>query len=600
MKLKYYIMGLAALSLCTACDNDKEAIEGIYDKNEILFTASLENTVEATERAASRATDKVLGYVNGIYVRKIGSETVDAEYNVKNGNKGTLEVVTGETYLKWSDTERTDNSDVHFYAWTTPTGVSLTKEDNAVTGTINFGHGEDEGNRAPKTSNEDPKNTYDTKAVTPLEVFISTHTSGKYKENPNISFPFKHQVSKVGIQVYNDKNANVTDEVTITFPFIKKIWSIKQTQEGDDLSEFVVNEAMGDDILSLEFKKLALSDDYRIFYLPPMTGANSFTNIGDFELKYGNKIYYGTLATRIEKLDKGEYMQCRIDLNENYSTGVGAEISPWVNGDSGNAYVNPYRGIYSLKGLEVLKDCLDKKTPIPDSLYIEDNSKKIIRLYKDLTLTQDLHSLLVLEDNMVFDGLGHTITVPGEKSLFGDVTTSTTPTTTNSIEIKNIRLLGAGQLASSLANVTVYNCHANGTGNLVGTADGTTFNFCSAENSAKDIEITLMGAVGRDEVTVTNSFVASSATAFVSNTGGTVTAKNSFIISTSKNTYWSAGTTSENSGTFTIEENNVTATTVTIGSNTRKLIDFLNEGSKDSGNTWVYVYDKSYPVMRIK
>lgn len=597
MKLKYYIMGLAALSLCTACDNDKEAIEGIYDKNEILFTASLENTVEATERAASRATDKVLGYVNGIYVRKIGSETVDAEYNVKNGNKGTLEVVTGETYLKWSETERTENSEVHFYAWTTPTGVSLTKEDNAVTGTINFGHGEDEGNRAPKESDKNSKNSYDENAVTPLEVFISTHTSGKYKENPNISFPFKHQVSKVGIQVYNDKNANITDDVTITFPFIKKIWSIKQTQEGNDLSEFVVNEGTGTDALSLTFSNLGSDGSYRIFYLPPMMGNNSFTNIGDFELKYGKNTYYGTLATRIKELDKGQYMQCRIDLNENYSTGVGATIKEWVNANPEETYVNPYRGIYSLEGLKVLKEYLASNEPktLPDSLYIEGSDtpskKKIIRLYNNLTLTDELSSL-VLEEDMIFDGLGHTITVPNN-SLFGNITAT-------GVEINNIRLLGAGQLASSLQNVTVYNCHANGTGNLVGTADGTTFNFCSAENSAKDIEITLMGAVGKDEVTVTNSFVASSATAFVSNTGGTVTAKNSFIISTSKNTYWSAGTTSKNSGTFTIEENNVTATTVTIGSNTRKLIDFLNEGSKDSGNTWVYVYDKSYPVMRIK
>ena len=593
MKLKYYIMGLAALSLCTACDNDKEAIEEIYDKNEILFTASLENTVEATERAASRATDKVLGYVNGIYVRKIGSETVDAEYNVKNGNKGTLEVVTGETYLKWSDTERTENSEVHFYAWTTPTGVSLTKEDNAVTGTINFGHGEDEGNRAPKTSNEDPKNTYDTKAVTPLEVFISTHTSGNYKENPNISFPFKHQVSKVGIQVYNDKNANITDDVTITFPFIKKIWSIKQTQEGNDLSEFVVNEATGDDILSLEFKKLALSGDYRIFYLPPMTGANSFTNIGDFELKYDGKTYYGTLATRIKELDKGQYMQCRIDLNENYSTGVGAKITEWVNGTTENTYVSPYQGIYTNDDLNVLKtylESMDADKKLDQSLYIEDNGKKIIRLYKDLTLTENLHSL-VLEDNMIFDGLGHTISVAKDENLFGYIKAGKDAI----IEIRNVRLLGAGQLAKSLENVTVYNCHALGTGNLVGTAIGKTgFNFCSAENSAKDIKITLMGAVDGNEVTVMNSFVASSATAFASDKG-TITTKNSFIIS-SPNTYWNVDAV----GTEFVIGDNVTATTVTIGSNTKKLIDLLNEGSETSGNTWVYVYGKSYPVMRIK
>lgn len=597
MKLKYYIMGLTAFSLCTACNKDEEAIEGISDKSEILFTASLENTVEATERAASRATDKVLGYVNGIYVRKIGSETVDAEYNVKNGNKGTLEVVGGGTYLKWSETERTNNSDVHFYAWTTPTGVSLTEEDNAVTGTINFGDGENEGNRAPK-KDEEAKNTYDTDAVTPLEVFISTHTFGKYKENPNIRFPFEHQVSKVGIQVYNDKNKPVTN-VIIKFPLIKKTWSIKQMQEGNNLSGFVVNEATGDETLSLEFSKLASSGDYRIFYLPPMMGDNSFTNIGDFELEYDGKIYYGTLATRIKELDKGQYMQCRIDLNENYSTGVGAEIKEWVNGTEEKTYVNPYRGIYSLEGLKVLKDYLASSEPdktLPDSLYMDGTDKlkgkKIIRLYNDLTLTDEDFNL-ALEQDMIFDGLGHTITVSENKSLFEEITAT-------GVKINNIRLLGAGQLAASLENVSVYNCHALGTGNLVGTAKGTTgFNFCSAENSAENIDVTLMGAVDGTSVTITNSFVASSATTFVSKSG-TVTAKNSFIISSSKNTYWSANAESGNNGTTFTIENNATATTVEIDGKKTKLIDLLNTSSTTSGNTWVYVYGKSYPVMRIK
>lgn len=601
MRTKKYIYCLAAMLISTACSNHEDLLpnDGQGKDDNIQFTASLQQAATITPRAED-GKEEVLRYVYGIRIRKVDQNNVTdtQRFDVRSGNYGTLDMQhangTSQPAMKWSD----KTNDVDFYAWTVPTGVSI--NDTETSGTVNFGCIEGEGN---KPTTKTACNTYNDEDVTPLEIFISAHKTANFNNDPSVSLKFQHIVSKVSMNVVWWNNNDITKDITIKFPFINKVWKVEQTQ-GDSKSSFSVTEPADTptEALSLNLgtlNLLAKNSKYRTFYLPPLTGdAYKFEKTGDFEITYKGETYYGSLPEISDQdgITAGQHLQVNIQLNPGGYAGGYATINTWTPKET-TIQTNPYRGIYTKEELEELRSYLespDSKT-LSEALYIEEGDKKIIRLYNDLEFDAETLSL-ALKDNMIFDGLGHTISVAKDKNLFGDIK----PNDGATIEIRNVRLLGAGQLASSLENVTVYNCHANGTGNLVGTADGTTFNFCSAENSAKDIEITLMGAVGKGEVTVTNSFVASSATAFVSNTGGTVTAKNSFIISTSKNTYWSAGTTSENSGTFTIEENNVTATTVTIGSNTRKLIDFLNEGSKDSGNTWVYVYDKSYPVMRIK
>lgn len=607
MKKRNYIFVLATMLLGTACGQEEFTPVTEQGNEDILFTATLQKEIAAESRAlGDNKKEKVaLPYVNNIRVRKVdinSGETIKPTetqiFKVRTGNYGTLDMVDEKgnpsgTAMKWTD----KTNKVDFYAWTVPTGVSIGNE--ATTGTVDFALG-----NKYNAQSANPSNTLADVVVTPLEAFIGAYNSGQYTEDPSVSLPFKHLVSKVKILVHWYDNSVITDKVTITFPYINKVWEIAQNQTLGSQGAFAISTPNEDtnEALTLTMTELAGDNNGRYFYLPPMTGDYNFTKAGDFEIAYNDKTYYGSLAdTGINngQLAAGEYMALTIDLNENFNAGAGATIEPWSNVNDLEVQANPYRGIYTLEGLKVLKSYLAGTINyLPDSLYIDGtetlDGKKIIRLYNDLTLSDEEWSL-VLKENMIFDGLGHIITVPGGKSLFGEVSA----TGNKEIAINNIRLAGEGQLAASLENVSVYNCHANGTANLVGTAKGTTeFDFCSAENSAGSI--TLMGSAEGNDVTVTNSFVASSATKFVSGEG-TITAKNSFIIKTPGNTYWSAESASgDKETTFTIDPNNVTATTVNIDNVTTKLIDLLNTGSEGTGNQWVYVYGKNYPVMRIK
>lgn len=603
MKKRNYIFVLATMLLGTACSQEEFTPTTEQGDEDILFTATLQKEIAAESRALgdNNKEEVALPYVNNIRVRKVdinSGETIKPTetqiFKVRTGNYGTLDMVDGEgkpsgTAMKWTDKAK----EVDFYAWTVPTGVSI--ENDATTGTVDFAA----GNKYDAQS-ANPSDKLADVVVAPLEAFIGAYNSGKYTEDPSVSLPFKHLVSKVKIMVHWYDTSVITDQVTITFPYINKVWEIAQNQESGSQSVFAISIPNNDtkEALTLTMTNLAKNSNGRYFYLPPLTGNYNFAKAGDFEISYNSKTYYGSLADiRINngQLAAGEYMVLTIDLNENFNAGAGATIEPWSNVNDLEVQANPYRGIYTLEGLKVLKNNIDN---LPDSLYMDGtgdlSGKKIIRLYNDLTLTDEEWSL-VLEDNMIFDGLGHIVNVPNGKSLFGEVSA----TANKEIAINNIRLTGAGQLATSLTNVSVYNCHANGTGNLVGTAKGTTeFNFCSAENSTDNStgsSITLMGSFEGSGVTVKNSFVASSATGFVSN--GTITAKNSFIINTSENTYWN---TKANGTQFTIDADNVTATTVAIDNVTTKLIDLLNAGSEGTNNQWAYVYGKNYPVMRIK
>lgn len=605
MKKRNYIFILATMLLGTACSQEEFTPTTEQGNEDILFTATLQKEIAAESRALgdNKKEEVALPYVNNIRVRKVDINSAESTkltetriFKVRTGNYGTLDMVDGEgkpsgTAMKWTDKENA----VDFYAWTVPTGVSI--ENDATTGTVDFAA----GNKYDAQS-ANPSDKLADAVVAPLEAFIGAYNSGQYTEDPSVSLPFKHLVSKVKILVHWYDNSVITDMVTITFPYINKVWGIAQNQESGKQSAFAISAPKDDtkEALTLPMKDLAGDKNGRYFYLPPMTGDYNFTKAGDFEIVCNGKTYYGSLADtgiNSNQLAAGEYMALTIDLNENFNAGAGATIEPWSNVNDLEAQANPYRGIYTLEGLKVLKSYLAGTINyLPDSLYIDGtetlDGKKIIRLYNDLTLTNEEWSL-ALENDMIFDGLGHIVTVPSGKSLFGEITGKT------GIEINNIRLAGEGQLAASLENVSVYNCHANGTANLVATAKGTTkFDFCSAENSTGSI--TLMGKAEESGVIVTNSFVASSATKFVSGEG-TITAKNSFIIKTPNNTYWSAESASGDKGTtFTIDPNNVTATTVTINDTATKLIDLLNTGSEGTGNQWVYVYGKNYPVMRIK
>lgn len=613
MKTRNYIYFLTVLLIGTACSNTEDMLPTVQDeKNEIQFAATLQEVTAVN----SRTNSEVLRYINDIRIRKIDiNQTTDKYtetqiFHVRPANYGTLDMETVEgtkTAMEWTDKE----NEVDFYAWTVPTGVSINND--AATGTVDFGI--EAGNKRPTTDNWPETDKYDDNHVTPLEVFISAYKKAQFTENPSVNLDFNHVVSKVSLIVRWWTNKVITDDVTITFPTIPQTWNVEQIEENGKQKAFSIttpteNPAALSFALSQLYKP---KDNYRTFYLPPLTGDHNFEKAGDFEITYGDTgTFYGSLSqivpSNLTELEAGEHLTLEIHLNPNFNAGGTAYINPWKEIDSDKAYANPYRGIYTVEGLKVLKEYLEDtdNKELPDSLYIDGNEtpgdKKIIRLYNDLKDLTDEDCSLKLKDDMVFDGLGHIVTIPNGKSLFGEVSA----TKDKEIAINNIRLAGEGQLAASLENVSVYNCHANGTGNLVGTTKGTTkFDFCSAENSDENntkSSITLMESTEGSGVTVENSFVASSATGFTAtNNKGTIIPKNSFIITTSYNTYWNANATSGDNGTeFTINTDNVTATTVTINDTTTKLIDLLNAGLKDTGNQWVYVYGKNYPIMRIE
>lgn len=614
MKKRNYIFVLATMLLGTACSQEEFTPTTEQGDEDILFTATLQKEIAAESRALgeNKKEEVALPYVNNIRVRKVDinsgktiKPTETQIFKVRTGNYGTLDMVDGEgkpsgTAMKWTD----KTNKVDFYAWTVPTGVSI--ENDATTGTVNFAAG--------NKYNAQSANTSDKLAdvvVTPLEALIGAYNSGQYTKDPSVSLPFTHLVSKVKILVHWYDNSVITDKVTITFPYINEVWGITQNQESGKQSAFAIstpsNPATG--ALTLTMTELAGNSNGRYFYLPPLTGDYNFTEAGDFEISYNSKTYYGSLAdTGINngQLAAGEYMVLTIDLNENFNAGAGAAIEPWSNVNDLEVQANPYRGIYTLEGLKVLKSYLANTiNSLPDSLYIEGtgdlSGKKIIRLYNDLTLSNEEWSLK-LEENMIFDGLGHIVNVPNGQSLFGEITGKA------GIEINNIRLAGEGQLAASLKNVSVYNCHANGTGNLVGTANnGTTFDFCSAEAASSLLAGTTSGTV-----TIKNCFVAYDGATGLAGAGGSVT--NSFFFDTTAKTgtYYVDPSTSKTikvdapTGEEVDDQTGqlVISTPSDGSTQTEKLIDLLNAASNTQNSTsqkyWVYVYGKIYPVMRIK
>lgn len=593
MKTKNYIIGLAGLMLCTACSNE-ELTRQTTRTDEVLFGATIQTATAISSRSIgdNKHETEALPYIYGIHIRKIqeGITPVNnSQYEVLNGNKGTLTLPENSTdpALIWTSNEKTNNTEITFYAWTQPDGVTLdSKGEGTTTGTIDFG--DTAGNRAPKSADkEDIKHKMNDAYYTPLELFMSAVATGSYKDNPSISLPFTHPVAKVRMEVYNWDNEQISNFIKIQFPFINQTYTIEQ-KEGQAFA--ITNPTNTATPLELDFTKLYASSNQRFFYLPPI----DFAQAGDFIITYNGDRYYGTLnALSVKKLDAGDYMTCRIDLNKNYGTGVGATINNWSN-KIDNAYSNPYQGIYTEDDLKVLKECLANGTALPESLYITEKGKKIIRLYNDLTLSDEEWSL-ILEQDMIFDGLGHIVTVPSGKSLFGDITAT-------GVEINNIRLAGAGQLATSLTNVKVYNCHANGSRDLIGEAkNNTIFDFCSAETASNKLANITSGTV-----TMQNSFVAYADAAEFA--GGTI-AKNSFIFDTTINegTYYDS-TGQKETNKITVDSKTGRLVIINALQNPEKideLIDLLNAASNTLNHTasqkyWVYVYGKTYPVMRIK
>lgn len=516
-----YILAFAGLWMlaATACTDETGMKMDGETEDAVQFTATLRTEEQLRSRAVGdgeRGETEALPFVNGISIRKIQS-SVDPvtvfPYNVKSANKGVLEYegVAAEA-LKWN--KDCLNESVDFFAWTTPTGVEIDKDSDE--GTVDFVT----GNTYTATPAE-IKDKLNDAAVTPLEVFISAVSpANNYHINPSVMLPFAHQVSKLSISLRN-WNAQHIDhdaatDITIEFLSIPNRWNVTQVTTGTGKAPFRLTQPANSSNLKLNFTDLYYDTNtgYFTLYLPPLIEAlgTDFATAGDFSITYNTKQYFGTLASipSLTELRAGRHIALEMDLSENYGVGVGADIVDWKGPDKEETiYANPNRGIYSVQSLARLADYLRSTDPakeLPDSLFMEESGQKIVRLYNDLTVSADL-AVTVLGaslEGLVFDGQGHTITLPdGAGGLFGQAGASDASVTT---EIKNLYLKGGaitaqGMLANTTQNVVITNCHvlegsvrpATGdSGALIGTATtGTELHFCSSVAA-----VTGEGAIG--------------------------------------------------------------------------------------------------------
>ncbi|SEG18876.1 fimbrillin family protein [Parabacteroides chinchillae] len=506
-------------------------------------------------------------------------------------------------------------------------------DDNPASGTVDFV----EGNK--KSDTNPAKDKLNDKSVTPLEVFISARATAKYEESPSVTLPFKHIVSKLSIRVRNWNNEDITQEsISITFYAIPQKWTAEQDR---DNALRITKKAEGvTDALTVSFgnldKQTVSGATYSLIYLPPLTSAlgTDFATAGDFCITYSGNKYYGTLKDidlTNGELQAGEHMRITMDLSENFGVGVGPWIANWSGPDGEETvYGQPHAGIYTLKGLEIFRDAINKGGEIPDSLCTTVDGVRAIRLYNNISVPADFGSIgnAGYPFTGTFDGQGYTISgISGTAGLFGTVGNETTPSDT----IRNLRLSGSingtadgiALLADTVTNAVVTNCHVAGTssvtstgstiGGLVGVAGaGTTISQCSftgtiSGNTIGGIAGSFAGAA------ISNCFVSETgdATTPVNIAGsgtGSGTIKNSYsVIKTTETTeanavigyYWKEVSFSSFDKSTQFDKSGKFSTQISEAETT--LLEALNANAgADTGIRWVYVYGKDFPVLEIQ
>lgn len=634
----YLLIGLLA---CTACSNEEELQETISNGSEVTFGSTIQDNLLTRALGDNKADKVALPYIYEINVRMMDSEA-DKIYHVKSANKGTLEV--GTSNILGSDPFTWDKSgkEVDFFAWTEPDGVTIDNTTSSVKeGTVDFTNQSNAGGNyylasehTGESHNVITKNSINGDSYTPLEVFISAHGTGNFATSPSAMLPFKHLVSKLSIVVrdwdYKDITTDKADKIAITFLSIHDKWKVAQTETGMK-QPFHITESTSSDALILSFEKLKTekvgNTNYVVCYLPPMdnTVGIDMANAGDFCITYDNNKYFGTLkdclGTNKNSLAAGEHMRIVFDLTKNYGAGAGAWIDDWKFAKEEITYTDPRQGIYSLEGWKVLVDYLDDMTNLPDSLYTTDaNGVKTISLYNNLSISDDL-LLKKKFSGFIFDGLGHTITLPatatqGLFNLVGDGAAAAA-TTIQNLRIEGGTISGAtgslGLLIGEATNTNIVNCHIiNGSvtntgvdattgvaGGLIGTASaGVTLTNCSVETSGTISGGTagaLVGTFGANTGAIGNSFAAFTGTVGGPSLvgSGTVTITDSY--------YWNTTATTSPGGKFW--DNISTEKDITLDGNITKddgaIISLLN-ALNDTGKGWVNVYGKDYPVLKIE
>lgn len=610
MKTFINIFLFACIWLFQACSHEYET-EIINPSDEtVLFTATVQE--EAAFQTRSLGDDKgeivALPYINGIHVRKMGSPSTNADYKVKNGYKGTLLLTNGEA-LKWDKANATATD---FFAWTTPSGVDIAVAETS--GTVDF--------IAGNKPTSDDKDKLNEEQVTPLEVFISAQATSSWEASPSVTFPFYHLVSKLSLHVRDWDNQDVTDNVSIEFLGIKNKWNVKQDEINKRAFSITTPATPADNIkLTLSMLKKN-ANEYRLIYLPPLTKElnTDFATAGDFCITLGTEKYYGTLNNvqqEITGLNAGEHLYVRMDLNKNFGVGVGYQIKDWVYDKKEEIIeTNPHRGIYTIEDFNLFVDAVNENddfATLPKALYIEEGGQKIIRLYNDLTLTEEMLGIGTVGiplTGITFDGQGYTITLPATatQGLFGTV---------KDVSVKNIRLKGGvisgtgsiGALIGSAENTVVENCQvldissveaeavSDIAGGLIGTAGaGVTLTNCSVETSG-----TISGGTA-------GALVGTFAGSKVENCFAVFTDGENDLSLLGSGTgmtysyYWNR--TATPSGKFW--DNTGAGKDITLDKS--KLVITKDDGTiisllnalNGTGKGWVNVYGKDYPVLKIE
>lgn len=680
MKKKNWIgplMGAIGVALA-GCSNETSLDAGAPAADVVNFAATVQTSQKVHTRGAFDAEKgevEVLPYINAICIRKVQASAAPltvSPYQVKTANKGVLEF-QGDAVnaLKWDKQHLDEPAD--FFAWTTPTGVTIGAEENE--GSVNFALG-----NVYTATPADSKDKLDNVGVTPLEVFIGAMSAGnEYPVSPSVTLPFRHLVSKVSLKLRNWDNETISQTaatgVTIEFLAIPAEWKVAQTPTGDDKAPFRLTAPRSAQELTLAFSDLYYDKEgYFTLYLPPLTAAlgTDFATAGDFCITYGGRKFYGTLASippaKLTELQAGQHMALQMDLSENYGVGVGAYIVKWKGPATEEwAYANPNRGVYSTKGLECLADYLESTDParsLPDSLFIEESGRKVVRLYADLTIPPALAARLsgATFEGLVLDGEGHTLTLPdGANALFDRIGANASSAAVVT-EVRNLyltagELTARGMLANTAGWATITNCHALGgrvvppagaAGGLIGTVQtDTELHFCSSVAEVKaagaDAAGGLVGTVSPGTGVVLEGCYAQSRVSGGAYAGGLVgwfeagTLRNSFFYSdgvkgciegsaptagkgalaggaavgvTITQCYWADGAGLPAVGgtspvldrctAFTLDGNVLTAE-VTIGSAVcATLMEALRAGTAASGTNWVWVYGKDYPTIEKK
>lgn len=517
-KTIYKGLAVAGLGLLAACSNETGLDTGGAGGDAVCFAATLPTQKTVVSRAAfddEKGETEVLPYVNAIHIRKIQASAAPATvtpYNVKTANKGVLEYQgAAEDALKWDKDHL--GEPVDFFAWTTPSGVAIDREANE--GSVDFVAGNTYNANPPEE-----KDRLNGKGVTPLEVWISALSTGNdYQVSPSVTLPFTHLASKVSLYVRNWDNQHIdaasAQGVSIEFFSLPERWKVAQATGGSGKAPFRVTQPAGGQDLRLDFTRLYYdaANGYFTFYLPPLTGelGTDFASAGDFCLTYGGSRFYGTLASipaaTLTELKAGQHMAIQLDLSKNYGVGVGAYIVKWKGPDKEDEiFANPNRGIYSAEGLRLMAEYLQSSDPakqLPDSLFVTDGmGRTAVRLYNDLELTPELAAVLATTrlKGIVFDGQGHTITLPqGATTLFEAVGEASVATEVANLYLSAGSLAGRGMLANAAAHATISNCHAlagrvepasGAAGGLIGTAGaGLMMQYCSSVASVTGAEV---------------------------------------------------------------------------------------------------------------